>query len=475
MERGTNRDVVPVSVKLGYGAGDFAMSMAFNLPAFYMMYYFTDVFGIAATTAGIIMFSSKIWDSLVSPAMGFISDHTKTRWGSKRPYILFGALPAGISLALLFVTPNIVSPGLRTAYALAMFFLFCTAMTMMVVPYGALTANMTTDSRERTVISAYRMGFAVVGTLVGAGATIPLVKRFGGALFTRYYGFAEIASEKAEILINVLGFRSVGILYGLVLTSIVLVSFFSVRERPNVKEADAPSISDNLRLILKNRPFLILTAGVLMHQTSINIMSGVMVYFFKYNLGKELMVPVAFMIILGVGVLMLPVYIYISHRKGKKFAYNLGTGIMASMSIPIFLFGDIDIRLTMFFLVIVGFGISTAFLSPWSIIPDTVEYSEWKTGIRREGIHYGFFQFAFKLSGAMSGLIIGIVLKFSGYLANRPQMPGALLGIKALLTLVPMVFCIMGIILISRFPIDAEMHERMVADIERGKRGGQGK
>ncbi len=469
MEQGAKRDVVPVSVKLGYGAGDFAMSMAFNLPAFYLMYYFTDVFGIAAAAAGMIMFSSKIWDSLVSPAMGYISDHTKSRWGSKRPYILFGAFPAGASIALLFATPNIASESLRIAYGLAMFFLFCTAMTMMVVPYGALTANMTSDSKERTVISAYRMAFAVVGTLVGAGATIPLVKGFGGTLFTRFYGFSDIAAEKVDVMINVLGFRSVGLLYGVILASIVLISFFSVRERPNSEapSGGTPSFLDNARLILKNKPFLILTGGVLMHQTSINIMSGVMVYFFKYNLGNELMVPVAFMIILGVGVLMLPLYIYISHKKGKKFAYNLGTGIMVSMSIPIFLFGDISVGLTMFLLVVIGFGISTAFLSPWSIIPDTVEYSEWKTGLRREGIHYGFFQFAFKLSGALSGLIIGIVLRFSGYIANQPQTTGALIGIKALLTLIPMVFGIIGILLISRFPIDSEMHGRMVADIKK--------
>lgn len=471
MEQGTKRDVVPVSVKLGYGAGDFAMSMAFNLPAFYLMYYFTDVFGIAATAAGIIIFSSKIWDTLVSPTMGYISDHTESRWGSKRPYILFGALPAGISIALLFATPNIASAGLRIAYALAMFFLFCTTMTMMVVPYGALTANMTTDSKERTVISAYRMGFAVVGTLVGAGATIPLAKAFGGALYTRFYGFADTAAEKVEIVINILGFRSVGLLYGLILVSIVLISFFSVKERPNAADpaGGSPSFMENVRLILKNRPFLILTGGVLMHQTSIIIMSGVLIYFFKYNLKNELMVPFAFMIILGVGVVMLPVYIYISHKKGKRFAYNLGAGIMVSMSIPIFFFGDINIIITMLLFFIVGIGISTAFLSPWSMIPDTVEYSEWKTGLRREGIHYGFFQFAFKLSGAIGGLIIGTVLKFSGYVPNQPQTMNALIGIKALLTLIPMIFGIIGIALISRFPIDAEMHREMVADIK--KRG----
>jgi len=468
MAKVETKEKVSVAVKLGYGSGDFAMSLAFNLPAFYLMYYFTDVFGIGATAAGVIIFSSKIWDSFVSPAMGYITDHTNTRWGSKRPYILFGALPAGISIALLFATPNIATENFRIAYGLTTFFFFCTMMTIMTVPYGALTANITSDSRERTMISAYRMTFAVVGTLVGAGATIPLVKAFGGVYLDKYYRVAENVIANTEKTINILGFRSVGILYGIILSMIVLISFFSVKERlvNSNSDGDLPSIGDNIKLILKNKPFIILTSGVLMHQIAINLMSGVVVYFFKYNLNAESMVPWAFLIILGGGGIMLPLYIYISNKKSKKFAYNLGTGIIATMAFPIFFFGDIDATITLLMFTVVGFGISTIFLSPWSMIPDTIEYSEWKTGLRREGIHYGFFQFAFKLSVAISGLFIGAVLWFSGYVPNQPQTPEALLGIKALLTMFPLFFSIIGIILISRFPIDADMHEKMLADIE---------
>jgi glycoside/pentoside/hexuronide:cation symporter, GPH family len=465
------KDKVPVAVKIGYGSGDFAMSLAFNLPAFYLIYYFTDVFGIGATAAGVIIFSSKIWDSIVSPTMGYISDHTNTRWGSKRPYILLGALPAGISIALLFATPNIASENLRIAYGLTVFFLVCTTMTIMAVPYGALTANMTSDSKERTMISAYRMAFAVVGTLVGAGATIPLVKAFGSIYLEKYYSITESFAATTEKTINILGFRSVGILYGIILSTIVLISFFSVKERlvNGTQEGDLPSIRDNIRLILKNKPFLFLSGGVLMHQIAMNMMSGVVVYFFKYNLNAESMVPWAFLIIMGVGGVMLPLYIYISNKKSKKFAYNLGTGIVATMAFPIFFFGDINATITLLMFIIIGFGISTVFLLPWAMIPDTIEYSEWKTGLRREGIHYGFFQFAFKLSVAISGLFIGAVLWFSGYVPNQPQSPEALLGIKVLLTVFPLFFSIIGIILISKFPIDANMHEKMLADIE--KRG----
>lgn len=469
MAKVETKDKVPVAVKLGYGSGDFAMSLAFNLPMLYMMYYFTDVFGIGATAAGVIIFSSKIWDSFISPAMGYISDHTNTRWGSKRPYILFGALPAGISLALLFATPNLASDNLRIAYGFTMFFLFCTTMTIMIVPYGALTANMTSDSKERTVISAYRMAFAVVGSLVGAGATLPLVKAFGGVYLDKYYRVAESVAISTEKVINILGFRSVGILYGIILSTIVLFSFFSVKERfvNATEKGELPSLGDNIKLILKNKPFIILTIGVLMHQIAMSMMSSVVVYFFKYNLNAEYMVPWAFLVIMGISVVMLPLYIYISNKKSKKFAYNLGTGIIATMAIPIFFFGDINAAITLLMFVIVGFGLSTVFLSPWAMIPDTVEYSEWKTGLRREGIHYGFFQFAFKLSMAISGLVVGAVLWFSGYVPNQPQTPEALLGIKALLTVFPLIFSIIGIILISKFPIDGAMHEKMLADIEK--------
>ena len=134
-----DREVVPVRVKLGYGAGDFAMSMAFNLPAFYLMYYFTDVFGIAAAAAGMIMFSSKIWDSLVSPAMGYISDHTKSRWGSKRPYILFGSVPLFIAMIIMFTNPQIEGQTLLFVWGTATYCFLCLTYTLINIPYNSLT------------------------------------------------------------------------------------------------------------------------------------------------------------------------------------------------------------------------------------------------------------------------------------------------------------------------------------------------
>jgi len=441
----SNPEIVPTGMKLGYGIGDFAHSMAFNLPAFYLIYFYTDVFHVPAAAAGLVVFFAKLWDAGVSPTMGYLVDRTTSRWGNKRPYLLFGPLPVAISIVLLFYSPDIGGPTARTVYALVTFMLFCSLMTMITVPYGALTPALTTDSHERAILSAYRMVFAVVGTLVGAGATIPLVKLLGGG------------SEP-------LGFRRVGFLFGAIVLTIVLITFATVKERVQT-EIQRSSFKETLSLIRQNRPFLILASGVLMHQIAINTMSGVVIYFFKYNLHAEHLVPVAFISMLGTSACSIPLFLFISKKRGKKFAYNFGMGIMAAMSVPLFCFGDKSIAVTLAIYVIVGIGVATVYLSPWSMVPDTVEYLEWKTGHRREGMHYGFFQFAFKLSVAFPGMLAGLVLRFVGYVPNQEQTPLALLGIKLLLTFIPLVFVFIGMYLISRYPIDDETHRRMVADI----------
>lgn len=447
--RGSER--LSSGVKLGYGIADFGMSLCFNLPAFFLLYYFTDVFFIPAAAAGLVLFFAKIWDALISPVMGYISDHTRTRWGRKRPYLAFGAPLAALSIFLVYASPNIAGEGWRIAYAMGSFTLFCTLMTIIIVPFGALTADLTADSHERSVLSAFRVVFAISGTLVAAGATRPLVVLFGGA---------------PGVLNEARGFRTVGLLYGLILVVMVLASFFSVRERNSSVDTERSSLRENLRVVLGNRPFLILTLGVMMHQIAINTMSGVVVYFFKYSLRAESMIPYAFMALMTTSALSIPVFLKISKTRGKKLAYNLGMGIMAVLCVPIFLYAERSIVFNIVMFALVGLGLGTVYLSPWAMVPDTVEYSQWKTGLRREGILYGFFYFAFKLSVAVPGILVGTVLKLCGYVPNTAQNQVVLLGIKSLLTIIPAVFVIAGIVLISLFPIDEAMHLKMRREIE---------
>ena len=172
-------------MKIGYGIGDLGANLVFLATLFYVLYYFTDVLGIPPETPGIIVLASKFWDASIDPVMGNISDRTRSRWGKKRPFLLFGAVPVGIAVFLLFYTPDFTrltggAVDYRIVWALVTYILFCTAIAIVNVPYAALTAAMTRDSHERSVITGFRMTFGIIGTLVAAGATLPLVGVFGG-------------------------------------------------------------------------------------------------------------------------------------------------------------------------------------------------------------------------------------------------------------------------------------------------------
>jgi len=449
---------ISISAKLGYGVGDFGANLAFQAILFFLMYYFTDVLGIEAKVAGIIVLASKSWDAVSDPLMGTISDRTNSRWGKKRPYLLFGAVPAGIALMLLFYSPNFsgnaeVVMRSRIIWGLLTYILFSTTITIVNVPFAALTAAMTRDSHERSLITGYRMSFGIVGTLVAAGATLPLVVLFGGE--------DPIA-----------GFRTLGLCYGAVLTVVTLVVFGATRER--VIDIDGRiekkmKLSQYALTVVKNRPFMILLVGTLMFMLAMNTVAAVLVYYFKYNLEAEKLIAFANLGIFIPALLAIPLFIFIGKKTSKKFAYNTGMAVVGVILVVLFFFAEKSLVLTFICLVVAGIGLSTNWLSPWAIIPDTVEYSEWKLGIRNEGILYGAFFFVFKLAGALGGFVVGKVLDLVGYVANQPQTDQSLLGIKLLFTLIPVCFIILGIIILSFFPISAKKHQEMIDEIEKHK------
>jgi GPH family glycoside/pentoside/hexuronide:cation symporter len=435
---------IPVTEKIGYGSGDFAFNIAVQVTALYLIYYFTDVFGLPAAAAGTVILVSKLWDAVSDPLMGSLSDRTRTTWGSKRPFLLFGALPFGVSIALLFAAPSLADSG-RLIYALASYLLFCTALTVVNIPYGALTAAMTLDADERSRISAFRMAFGIAGTLIAASATKPLVGLF--------------ATEA-------LGFRSVGIAYGVVATVIVLITFGSVRERAASTETADAGVRTMVRTVLTNRPFLVLCAATIIVMVAVNTLAAVVNYFFKYNLGAEESIAPAFAALFVTAILSIPFFTWLSARTSKRLAYTVGLSVLVLAEVLIFFFAQGGMAITILLFVLAGVGMATVFLSPWSMIPDTVEYAQWKTGIRREGVFYGVFFFCFKLGAALAGFVTGIVLDVAGYVPNASQGPEALMGIRLLLTLVPASLTIIGMLVLSRYPIDKAFHGRIVEDIQ---------
>ncbi|MBI9083654.1 MAG: MFS transporter [Desulfobacterales bacterium] len=439
----TRTNTIPLGMKFGYGVGDFANNMGFQVGALFLIYFFTDVFNIPAAAAGSIFLVSKLWDAVSDPLMGIISDRTTTRWGRLRPYLLFGSIPLGLSVFLLFLGPDL-SENAKVFYGYASFIFFCTAITVVNVPYGAMTADLTMDFNERSTLTGYRQTFGLLGTLVAAGATKPLV-----ALFP----------DEAT------GFRMVGLLYGIIIAVIILVTFSTVKERGSQIKGAPQSFAKNLKVITSNHPFIILSISTTLYMVAINLMAAVVNYYFKYNLQAESFIPIAFLALFVTAALCMPLYVYISNRTSKKFTSYLGMSILGIMLLAIFFFGEKSLMLTLGFFVIAGMGIPAFYQLPWSMVPDTVEYSQWKTGLRREGTLYGCYFFCFKFGSAISGFLAGWGLDGSGYVANVEQSEQALMAIRSMVTIVPLFFIILGMIALVFFPINEAMHRKIVEEL----------
>lgn len=433
-----------LGTKVGYGVGDFAANLVFQSIMLYLMYFLTDVFLVGASMAGTIILVSKLWDAVSDPMMGYISDRTRSRWGRKRPYLLFGALPLGVGLVLLFGSPPVPEEW-RAAYSAVAFLFVCTAYTVVNVPYGALTADMTHDSGERSRLTGFRMFFAILGTLMVAGATRPLVSLF---------------SDEAS------GFRGTMAIFAVVVVVLTWVTFAVVREQGSDGDSDdRVRLADVVAVVSTNKPFILLTLGMVLHMTALGVLAAMVNFFFKYNMAREDFVPVAFLAMFATAAVVLPLWVLLSGKLGKKWAFSLGMGLLTLVLVALFFVRDFDPWVLLPLFVAGGVGLSTLYLCPWSMVPDTVEFSQWKTGLRREGMLYGIFLFSQKGAAALAGFVVGQGLDLSGYLPNVVQTPGALLGIHVLMTLVPAALIVGGVVLISFYPLSEELHQRIVGEL----------
>jgi len=429
--------------KLGYGVGDFAANVVFQCVTLYLLFFFTDVFMIGAGAAGMIFFISKLWNAVMDPSMGIVADRTHTRWGRNRPFLLFGAVPLGVVFFLLFAAPNLSQTG-KVVWALVMFLLFSTAYSLINIPYGALTANMTQDAKERSSLTAFRMMFAIIGTLIVAGGTLPLVGLFSTP---------------------VVGFRWVGIIFGALCVAVNIITFASVRERVMPPKDKSMSFVADLKLVARNRPFLIVTVATIVQMMGINIVAAMINYYFKYNLQAESYTPIALLGFFAVAMVALPLWVVVSKKWGKKATFIIGMTILAFVFLALRFVSSGSIWLTIGLLMLGGVGMSTQYLCPWAMIPDTVEYAQLKTGLRREGILYGFFNFAFKFSAALAGVLVGVGLGAFHYVPNAEQHAGALNGISLMMTIIPFALVLLGTILVFFYPITEAKHAQIVAEL----------
>lgn len=435
----TGRAPLPFARKLGYGVGDFGFNLFFTTASLYLLYYYTDVLGLPPATAGWVFAVALIWDAVFDPVMGYVANRTRTRWGRYRPYLLLGGLPLAASWALIFLPVELEGSAL-VLFAVSAHMLFRTLYAVVSMPYLALSAVMTDDSQERGVLAGLRMVSAASCSLFAAFLTLGLVKALGGGST---------------------GFFWTAILYGAIATGTFLIVFASTRETAADPTETAPAPREMLRMLARNRAFWIVCAAMLAASVGGTFFQKSIPYFFKYMLGREDLIGPALAAMTGAVTLSIPVWTAVMKRWSKRVMWMAGASIglvgqtllwvapeTPGVAIPV--------------LALIGAATGATYLGFWSMMPDTVEYGELRSGIRSEGAIFGIVSLIQKSALGLAAGALGEALARTGYRPNAVQSPETLAALKTLMIAAPFVCGVLMIVSISFYPIDARLHARIV-------------
>jgi len=440
------------TTKLIYGVGDVGNAVVNSAIQFFLMIFYTDAALIAPGLAASALLVGKIWDGINDPLFGWISDRTSSRFGKRRVYMIFGALPLAIAILLLWRVPRGLSDAWVFLWIALTFVLFDTAWTLTNVPYYALTAELTDDYDERSSLTAFRMVLGVPAYIVGAALTPAIVGLF--------------ATQRA-------GYGAIGIIYGILAALVLWIAAAGLKERQEISQSKArtPPLQTFLTT-LRNRPFVRLLAAYLVANTAFALIKTLMAYFLTYQLGMEGQVPVVMFLLLAfVGLFLFP-WKMISDRWNKGPAYALGLGIGGLAVAATFLLPHGPTVWVYPIAIVAGIGFSANWVFPWAMVPDVVEYDRMETGEHRGGMYYGVWGLAVKVSEALGITVSGWVLQLFGYAPNVEQSARALLGIRLFFGPVPLVCFALALPLLIWFPITRASHAEMRRRLEEREAAG---
>lgn len=429
-----------------YGLGDVGNATVNSAIQFFLMKFYTDAALILPALAGNALLIGKIWDAVNDPLFGWLTDRTKSKLGKRRVYMLFGAVPLGISIALLWFVPAGMSQVMTFVWIAATFILFDTLWTMTNVPYYALTSELTDDYDERSSLTVYRMALAVPFYLVGAALTPMIV------------GFFAVQRT---------GFGFIGIIYGALAAAALMISASGLRERKNVIEAKGEeNPAKSIKLAFANKKFVYLCVIYFIVNISFAFAKTLMAYFIEYQLVMKDMIPVVMGLMLVCVTISLPIWKKIADKWDKGPAYGLGMGMGAVALLTLFFLPNEPTFWIYPIMVLAGFGFGANWVFPWAMIADVSDYDRVETGQFRSGIYYGVWGLATKISEALALAGVGWMLTGFGYVANVAQSSQALLGIRLFFGIVPAVCIFAALPLLFKYPITRKGHAEVRARLE---------
>jgi GPH family glycoside/pentoside/hexuronide:cation symporter len=435
------------TIRAAYGIGDYAICLYWSGVSLYLLYFYTDVVGISPYSAGLIYGLGIMWDAFTDPFMGFLAERTRSRMGSYRPYIYYGSIPLALSFILLLWVPPFEGTVL-IIFLLFVNLIHRTCFTIVSVPYSSLTARITDDSDERTILTSSRMLSAALGTFTISALGFPIVLYFGGG------------EEK-------LGFIYLGIISGLIAILILHITVSFVKERSFKSSVDdLPNFAEVAHSVSRNYPFWIIFLAIIILISTYLMFNNNLIYFSKYALGLHDYQGVILGFLNGATLLAVPIWAYAALKLGKKNTWLISMAVLF-LGFTTFNYYPIDdLDTLIYILIFIGFGNGATGVLFWSMLPDTIEYGEWKSGIRTESSLYGFMTFAQKGAIAIAVFILGIALTNIGFEPNQEQSIETIEALKNLMSIIPLIGVFISFVLLYFYPIDKTFHRKLIQDIE---------
>jgi glycoside/pentoside/hexuronide:cation symporter, GPH family len=431
--------------KAGYALGDTASNFYWKIFEVYVLFFYTDVFGLSPATLGTMMLVTRLLDAVADPVMGVIADRTVSRFGKFRPYLLWFATPMAVSGAIAFTVPAGGGEG-HVVYAYVTYALMMLAYTAINIPYSAMMGVMTSNSAERTDLSSYRFVGAFIGGL--------LVQKFTPD-FVRIFGRGDAAR----------GWQLTLVLYGFITTGLFIVSFLTTRERIQTPAEQTSSLGRDVENLLANGPWRALFGVGVFLIASAFLRGSATAYYFKYYLHREDLLGwffasggvAAIFGVFATGAL--------TRAFGKRTLYRCVLALAGALTILFYLVPNDRIGVVFAFNALIAIVLGPSAPLLWAMFADVADYSEWRTGRRTTGLVFAAAIFALKLGAAVGGWMLGQLLGHFGYVSNVTQTENSIDGIRLLVSVLPGMLLLGAGAILLRYEIDEPLVNRIEREL----------
>jgi len=442
-------DRLSLRTRLSYGVGDVGINMTDAMVGLLFAIFLTDVVGLQPGLAALAIFLGRSSDYINDPIIGYLSDRTRTRWGRRRPFILFGIIPFALAYMILWWRPPIESQTWLAIYYGVAFILYDTTATILYMPYFALTPELTSDYDERTTLTTYRMAFSIIGAMFAFVLPLAVI--------------GSMSPEKADRVFVV------GAAIALISVLPMIFVFLGTRERTEFQQLKQPDLKESILATIQNRPFLIVVSIFLMTWLALDLVQTSLIYYLTHVMGLESQVNLVFGLLIVAALVSLPLWDWTAHHWDKRIAYISG---MIFFSITVIGMGLLSpgwgLPSVLVLAGMAGVGLGAIQIIPWSMIPDVVEWDEYQTGQRHEGMFYSLVTLLRKVASSFAIPLVLLVLEWTGYVANSAEQPlSAIRGIKMMIGPVPALFLSFGILCALFFPLTRQRHAELRAELAR--------